>query len=228
MSPLPALQFGRIFFLVKPSEKSNEKSLMVDDMVIDRLGNVLSGKPMDSPPFPPLDISFSHFSKVRLNLAQNLRHADFLFFQSEERLSAHTSGHLDLLHHAWRTHTSDKALAQARVLFPKDFHKILPLWHSRMLNIVIYWEIPEEDRHGFVAVPSIALGACSAPLDEFIQTSVVSSRKRLMYAETSRENTVIQGVMQSLDWNAEMNPLVIQVLTESPRVTHDFSKGYVS
>lgn len=207
MSPLPALQFGRAFFLVKPSEENNEKSLMVDDMVIDRLGNALLGKQNDSSPFPALDISFSHFSK------------------SEERLSAHTSGHLDLLHHAWRTCSNDKALAQARVLFPKNFHKLLPLWHSRMLNIVIYWEIPEENRRGFVAVPGIALGACSAPLDELIQTSDASSKKRSIYAETSRERTAIQSVIQSLDWNAEMNPLVIQVSTESPRVTHDFSKG---
>lgn len=118
-------------------------------------------------------------------------------------------------------------LYQFRNLFPDSFNQILPLWNPREAKIIVYWEIPEEDRRGFVTVQGITLGACSAPLENIIQNSGSNSGKRILYAETSRGQAVIREIIRTSDWNAEMNPLVIRASTESPRVTHDFSQGCV-
>ncbi|GJJ13919.1 hypothetical protein Clacol_008176 [Clathrus columnatus] len=204
MSPLLGLQFGRLFFLVKPSGDI-EKSLIVDDMAIHRLRGVLLGEPLDPSPFPSTDVLFSHMSK--------------------SEASIHAPGYLELLHSSWRTYMNDTLLYRFREFFPDSFDKILPLWSHRRMNIVLSWEIPEENRRGFVTIPGITLGACHAPLEEAIHNSAASSTKRAIYAETTREKAVIQNIIQSSDWNTEMNPLVVRVSTRSPQIAHDFSHG---
>ena len=83
-----------------------------------------------------------------------------------------------------------------------------------------------ERRRGYVTVPGLLLGACHAPLDQVIQQSETAKAKRTMYAETTREKGEILEAVRASEWNAEMDPTVVRVVSE-PRIEHDFSQGYI-
>lgn len=88
----------------------------------------------------------------------------------------------------------------------------------------MFWEIPSEGRRGFVTAPGLLLGASHAPLEEIIQQSETAKVKRTMYAETTREKGEILEAVRTSEWNAEMDPTDIRVVSE-PRIEHDFSQG---
>jgi trafficking protein particle complex subunit 8 len=75
-----------------------------------------------------------------------------------------------------------------------------------------------------VTVSGLLLGACHAPLDEIIQHSETAKVKRTMYAETTREKGEILEAVRASEWNAEMDPTVVRVVSQ-PCIEHDFSKG---
>ena len=103
---------------------------------------------------------------------------------------------------------------------------VFPLRNPQGLDIIVFWEILSEGRRGFVIVRSLLLGAVHAPLDEFIQRSETAKVKRTMYAETTREKGAILEAVRASEWNADMDPIVVRVVSE-PCVEHDFSQGYV-
>ena len=111
---------------------------------------------------------------------------------------------------------------------PSDTHEyIFPLHNPYSTSLVVFWEIPSQDRYGHVLVPGLTLGASHAPLRSVIQASESAKVKRSMYAETQRERAeVLEAVRNSL-WNAASNPLLVTV-EDGLIVEHDFKKGYRS
>jgi len=103
---------------------------------------------------------------------------------------------------------------------------IFPIQNPQGLVIIVFWEIPSEGRQGFVIVPSLLLVAVHAPLDEIIQRSETAKVKQTMYAETTREKGAILEAVRACEWNVDMDPIVMWVVSE-PHIEHDFSQGYV-
>lgn len=117
-------------------------------------------------------------------------------------------------------------LDQYYQLSPSDLPHIFPLRNPQALDIIVFWEIPSKGRRGYVSVPGLFLGACHAPLEEIIQQSETAKTKRTMYAETTREKREILEAVRASEWNVEMNPTVVSVVSQ-PRIEHDFSNGCV-
>ena len=108
---------------------------------------------------------------------------------------------------------------------PSDTHEyIFPLHNPYSTSLVVFWEIPSQDRYGHVLVPGLTLGASHAPLRGVIQASESAKVKRSMYAETERERQDILDAVRTCDWNAEMDPTVVSV-RDGFTVKHDFSQG---
>lgn len=104
---------------------------------------------------------------------------------------------------------------------------MFPLRNPQALDVIAFWEIPSEQRRGYVTVPGLLLGASHGPLDEIIQLSETAKVKRTMYAETTREKGEILEAVRASEWNAEMDPTVVRVVSE-PHIGHDFSQGYAT
>jgi hypothetical protein len=92
--------------------------------------------------------------------------------------------------------------------------------------MVIFWDIPSEQRSGHISITGISLGAKHAPLKEVIEAAETAKVKRSMYAETQRERVEILNAIRESEWNAEMNPVVLSLQSPGP-LLHDFSQGFV-
>ena len=93
------------------------------------------------------------------------------------------------------------------------------------MDFLVFWEIPSEQRTGFILLSGLNLGAGHAALREAIEKVENAKVKRSMYAETQREKTEILQSIRDSEWNAEMNPLVVTI--QQDIVEHDFSLGCV-
>lgn len=92
--------------------------------------------------------------------------------------------------------------------------------------MVIFWDIPSEQRSGHIYLTGIAIGAKHAALKEAIDAVEGAKVKRSMYAETQREKAEILDGIRESEWNAEMNPLVLSPQEADP-LLHDFTQGFV-
>lgn len=90
--------------------------------------------------------------------------------------------------------------------------------------MVVFWEIPSQNRKGHITVYGTRLGAAHAALDDIIDRAENSKVKRSMYAETQREKLeLVEGIKNS-EWNEEMDPITVGV-EDVGAIEHDFSKG---
>ena len=105
-------------------------------------------------------------------------------------------------------------------LYPSTF----PLYHPHAVDVLLFWEIPSEQRSGHVLIPGAILGAGHAALKEIVEEAQEAKVKRSMYAETQREKSAVLDAIRTSEWNAEMNPLVL-TLQQGEVVKHDFSAG---
>ncbi|KAF8575503.1 hypothetical protein K439DRAFT_1419748 [Ramaria rubella] len=203
VSNLPPQQSTRMLF---EAERWTEGSGSTEtrEFVIRQLGGLLEGRHAGLEEPPPLDVLFSHI---------------------EESISPCTSSHAKLIDSSRRLFARNLLLDQFYQLAPDSLPHIFPLRNPQALDIIMFWEIPSEQRRGFVTVPGLLLGACHAPLDEIIQQSETAKVRRTMYAETAREKGEILEAIRASEWNAEMNPIVVRV-TSKPRIEHDFSLGH--
>jgi hypothetical protein len=92
--------------------------------------------------------------------------------------------------------------------------------------MVIFWDIPLEQRSGYICITGITLGANHAALKEVIEAVEGAKVKRSMYAETQREKAEMLNGIRESEWNAEMDPLVLS-LQETGALLHDFTQGFV-
>lgn len=106
-----------------------------------------------------------------------------------------------------------------------SYPSIFPLHNPNSLDFIVFWEIPDQDRHGHILVSGITLGAGHAALKDIIDEAENAKVKRSMYAETQRQKMDVLDAIRHSEWNTEMNPTV--VTQEEVPVVHDFSKRFV-
>ena len=94
------------------------------------------------------------------------------------------------------------------------------------MDVIVFWDIPSQARSGHILIPGVTFGAGHAALKEIIEDAEGAKVKRNMYAETRREKEDILDSIRASDWNAEMNPIVIDQ-QHGRTVKHDFSQGCV-
>jgi hypothetical protein len=118
------------------------------------------------------------------------------------------------------------SIARSHPHIPAITHpQVFPLFNPFSVNFLVFWEIPSEQRTGFVLLSGLNLGAGHAALQETIEKVESAKVKRSMYAETQREKVEILQSIRDSEWNAEMNPLVVTI--QEGVVEHDFSRGCV-
>lgn len=94
------------------------------------------------------------------------------------------------------------------------------------MDVIVFWDIPNERRSGYLLVPSITFGVGHAALKEIIEDAEGAKVKRSMYAETQREKEEILDAIRSSEWNVEMNPIVVS-LQQGRMLEHNFADGCV-
>jgi trafficking protein particle complex subunit 8 len=104
---------------------------------------------------------------------------------------------------------------------------IFPLYNPTSTDIVVFWEIPSQQRSGHLLLSGIALGSGHAALQGIIEDAEGLKVRRSMYAETRREKEEILDAIRRSEWNVEMNPIVVDV-QGGVRIEHDFSEGCVA
>jgi hypothetical protein len=116
-------------------------------------------------------------------------------------------------------------LAESHPRIPaSSYPSIFPLYDPLSVDFVIFWEIPSEQRSGHILVSDTTLGARHAALREAIEKVESAGVKRIMYAETQREKTETLQAIRDSEWNAEMNPIVVNVKDGSV-IEHSFTQG---
>lgn len=103
---------------------------------------------------------------------------------------------------------------------------IFPLYNPSSVDVIVFWEIPSQARAGHILIPGVTFGAGHAALKEIIEDAEGAKVKRSMYAETQREKEEILDAIRASEWNAEMNPIVIDQ-QHGRTVKHEFSQGCV-
>lgn len=130
--------------------------------------------------------------------------------------------------HSGRRITTASAIQRHHPYIPSSVHQhVFPLYHPHSLDIVIFWDIPSQERSGHILLSGLILGAGHAPLAEVISEAENMKVKRSMYAETTRQRAEILQSARTCEWNAEMNPINVSV-ESGTTVEHDFTKGCAS
>ncbi|KAH9950452.1 ER-golgi trafficking TRAPP I complex 85 kDa subunit-domain-containing protein [Amylocystis lapponica] len=108
---------------------------------------------------------------------------------------------------------------------PADTHKyIFPLYNPSSIDVLVFWELPTQERSGHILIPGLIVGAAHAALREIVEEAENAKVKRSMYAETQRERVEILRAIRDSEWNAEMDPVVVTI-QDGLEVEHDFSTG---
>ncbi|KAF5384925.1 hypothetical protein D9615_001402 [Tricholomella constricta] len=203
LGPMPPLQSSHLLFGVS-RWLAGYGSQETFDFVAKKLQDVLNGRTVEISDPPPIDLLCSHIFKGT---------------QSVARAST-----LELLFRGKRTAIS-RALAQSHPHIPSQTHpSIFPLYNPASVDFLVFWEIPSQQRSGYITVPGLALGAGHAALGPIIEEAEGAKVKRSIYAETQREKAEILDAIRGSEWNAEMNPLVL-LLQEPDTLYYDFSQG---
>ena len=104
------------------------------------------------------------------------------------------------------------------------YPSIFPLYNPASVDILIFWEIPMQQRFGYVSLYGLTLGARHGVLHSMIEEAESAKVKRSMYTETQKENLEVLDAIKGSEWNMEMDPVVLSI--QQPDITsHDFSKG---
>ncbi|KAK7694801.1 hypothetical protein QCA50_001989 [Cerrena zonata] len=125
---------------------------------------LLEGKPVDKTRPPGVSLHCSHLSKSTHTRSLN------------EAATRH------FIHSSCRS-SSTHATRSQHPYIPLDTQEyVFPLHNPYSTNLVVFWEIPSQDRWGHVFVPGLTLGASHAPLREIVQTMESAKIKRSMMA----------------------------------------------
>lgn len=92
------------------------------------------------------------------------------------------------------------------------------------MDLVVFWELPNQKRTGHLYVTGLHLGAGHAALSDIVEEAKNAKAKRSMYAETERERVEMLGSVENSEWNTEMNPLTL-VVKGLDTVVHNFNDG---
>jgi len=126
--------------------------------------------------------------------------------------------------HCGRGKAVSRYVANAYPHIPSTFRPfIFPLYHPFALDVIVFWDIPSQQRSGHLLV-TMTLGAGHSALRDVLSQAEKSQSKRSMYAETRREKDSLLETLQGSEWNAEMDPIVV-TLKGTATFHHDFTKG---
>lgn len=178
------------------------------EFVKSKLDVVLQGEVPSQTDPPEVDLVCSHLLET----------------DSSQTRSIHCSSLKTLLHSGKRKHATEVAALQHPHIPSTSHPHIFPLYNPLSVDVVVFWEIPSQNRKGHITVYGTRLGAAHAALDDIIDRAENSKVKRSMYAETQREKLeLVEGIKNS-EWNEEMDPITVGV-EDVGAIEHDFSKG---
>ena len=130
--------------------------------------------------------------------------------------------------HSGRRNSVSRLISAAHPHIPVRSHpSIFPLYNPHSVDIVVFWEVPSQQRSGHLLVPGITFGAGHAGLKEIIEDAEGIKVKRSMYAETQREKNEILDAVRGSEWNAEINP-ILMTIQHGHKMEHNFAKGCVN
>ncbi|KAJ7783643.1 ER-golgi trafficking TRAPP I complex 85 kDa subunit-domain-containing protein [Mycena maculata] len=200
---LAPLQSSRLFFGAHRWTDGTGSAETLD-FVSRKLQDVLYGRNVGVSKPPPIDVLYSHIAQSRSRRSAQAATRHFIH-----------SGHRNLVfRHLAHTHPHIPA---------PTYPSIFPLHHPNSVDIIIFWEIPAQERYGHIFVSGITLGAGHAALKDIIDEAESAKVKRSMYAETQRQKMEVLDAIRHSEWNTEMNPIVVH--QEDAPVSHDFSQG---
>jgi hypothetical protein len=190
-----------------------------------KLGDVLHGRDVETSQPPSLDIVCSHLSQASHSLQQIPRH--LMFLQALPNNSVKNAAISHVIHSTRRIAYS-RAIANLVAHIPSPSHRfIFPLYHPSSVDVVIFWEIPSQRRSGCFVAWELMLGAGHGALQGVIEEAEGSKAKRMMYAETQREKLGVLEAIRGSEWNVETKPLLVTVQAAF-EIEHEFSKGCVN
>lgn len=129
-----------------------------------------------------------------------------------------------LIHNGKRHAVTGSILSSHPYIPPHTHPHVFPLFNPAALDVLIFWEVPSENRTGNLLVSGLNLGATHSPLRDIIETAENAKIGRSMYAETQREKEEVVQSIRNSEWNMEMNPLQVTVHSAND-LNHDFTKG---
>uniref|UniRef100_A0A0W0FGI2 Uncharacterized protein n=1 Tax=Moniliophthora roreri TaxID=221103 RepID=A0A0W0FGI2_MONRR len=203
--PILPLQSCQFCFSANPWQAaSGTKETM--DFVARKLKDVLQGRDVEQTDPPTLSLCSSHVVKTSQSRTLATDVSQHFIFGRRRRVVVQSinSSHPHIHQRAHRY--------------------IFPLYNPASLDILISWTIPSEGRSGSHLVSDLDVGAGHAALREILEEAENTKGTRSMYSETQQERMEIFQAIRGSEWNAEMNPLVVQ-FDAADIIKHDFSQG---
>ncbi|KAF9010359.1 hypothetical protein BDZ89DRAFT_996309 [Hymenopellis radicata] len=195
-------QSSRFFMGASRWENSQDPSLTMD-FVTRKLAGVLQGHPVDPSQPPPVDLCCTHMPHKSDVLKPHVR--DFI--------------------HSSRQIATTRTISQTYPQLPSQSYPfVFPLYHPLSLDVIVFWELPSQNRKGHVLLSASNIGAGHAALRNIIDAAENAKVARSMYAETQREKMEVLQAVKGSAWNAEKDPVVLSVASERSLI-HDFSNG---
>ncbi|TFK56961.1 hypothetical protein OE88DRAFT_1715773 [Heliocybe sulcata] len=203
LGPVHVNQTARFYFNADRWEEGKAEETL--QFVHKKLGDILRSRPIEQTSPPPIRLLCNHIAKDQPRSVQDPSTHHFV--------------------HSSRRNFAARATAAQHPYIPASSHPyVFPLYSPATLDVVIFWEIPSQQRYGHISVSGLLLGAGHAALTEVIEEAESEKVKRSMYAETHRERQQVLEAIRASEWNAEMNPVVVRV-EDGQQLQHDFAKG---
>jgi hypothetical protein len=127
--------------------------------------------------------------------------------------------------HSNRRKFTSHNISQVHPYIPSmTYPSIFPLYNPASVDILVFWEIPMQQRFGHISLYGLTLGARHGALHSMIEEAESAKVKRSMYTETQKENLEVLDAIKGSEWNMEMDPVALSI--QQPNIiSHDFSKG---
>ncbi|KZT30693.1 hypothetical protein NEOLEDRAFT_1126297 [Neolentinus lepideus HHB14362 ss-1] len=203
LGPVHVNQTAKFYFNADRWEEGGSEETL--QFVHKKLGDILHSRSIEPTSPPSIRLLCNHISKDQPRSIQDPSIQHFV--------------------HCSRRNFVGRATAAQHPYIPSSSHPyVFSLYNPAALDVVIFWEIPSQQRAGHISVSGLLLGAGHAALKEVIEEAENAKVKRSMYAETHRERQDILKAIRASEWNAEMNPVVVRV-EDGQQLQHDFAKG---
>ncbi|TFK77235.1 hypothetical protein BDN72DRAFT_755266 [Pluteus cervinus] len=202
-------QISRFYFRANP-HPNVPGAEATREFAFRKLSEIVKGNPVDSSNPPSIDILCRHTSQSSSTTNSVLSNPTRHFLSTSRR-----------------THVTRTIARTTPHILASSYPHIFPLYNPLSADVIVFWEIPTQQRSGYVYAAGLKLGASHAPLSAVIQNARSSKVKRSMYVETQRERVELLSSVEKSEWNEDMNPLTLTVRPPD-QVIHDFNIGPVS
>ncbi|KAJ3870264.1 ER-golgi trafficking TRAPP I complex 85 kDa subunit-domain-containing protein [Lentinula novae-zelandiae] len=206
------LQLSRFVLGINPWDKPSG-CRETFEFVLKQHAGVIHGRAIDLLNPPPLDLCCNH----------SIRVCNAFWMSGSHSLPLNRFAIPSLIHSGKRHAVIGSRLASYPHIPSHTHPHIFPLFNPAALDVLVFWEIPAENRSGNILISGLNLGATHSPLRDIIRSAENSKITRSMYAETQRKKEEILEDIRNSEWNMEMNPLHVIIHTND--VSHDFATG---